>query len=600
VKIYEDLRLVQVRLALLQNALVLTLALLAGVFWHLQILRGRAFRELAENNRSRVVPIAAPRGPLLDRSGHILVENRASFNIVLEPEHVEDQDRLVTRLARLLRAGEAQIRERLARREGPFRPVVVRSDAGLEEVASLEARRLEFPNVSVDVVPLRSYPLAAAAAHSLGRVGEISERQLQSKDFAGHKAGDLVGQAGIELQYNGALRGRDGLRRLVVNSRGHEVAELAREAPADGPSLTLTLDVGLQAAAERAFGGRSGAAVALDPATGEILALTSIPAYDPNVFSTGIEAGLWQRLATDPDTPLVNRVIQGQYAPGSVFKIVMAAAAIEEGVVGRDTAFYCPGYLSIYDSVFRCNKPAGHGLVNLHEALAQSCNVYFYQVGARLEIDRIARWARRLGLGSPAGIDLPHEMSGLVPSSEWKLRTLRVPWYAGETISVAIGQGQVTATPLQLARLVAVVANGGRLVTPHLVRAVGGRAAPPLEPAPVGLKPETLSAIRDGLCAVVNESGTGWRARLSGIEVCGKTGSAQVVASRLRQPAARETLPHSWFVAFAPRRSPRIALAVLVEHGGGGGDAAAPVARRILARFFDAAAPPLPAPASAD
>ncbi len=594
-RIYEDLRLVQTRLAFLQSALVATLALLAGVFWHLQILRGRSFKELAENNRNRVVPIAAPRGPLLDRGGHVLVENRPSFNIVVEPEHVEDMDDLVARLARLLRVGEAQIRERITRREGPFRPVVIRSDASLEDVAALEARRLEFPDVSVDVVPLRSYPLATAAAHSLGRVGEISDRQLQSKDFDGHKPGDLVGQAGVELEYNGALRGKDGLRRLVVNSRGREVAEVGRVSPADGPSLTLTLDLELQAAAERAFGGRAGSAVALDPRSGEILAMTSIPAYDPNVFATGIDAALWSKLSTDPETPLLNRVIQGQYAPGSVFKIVMAAAALEEGVVTRRSAFYCPGYLSIYDSVFRCNKPAGHGMVDLHRALAQSCNVYFYQVGVRLEIDRIARWSRRLGLGAPAGIDLPHEVSGLVPSSEWKLRTQRVPWYAGETVSVAIGQGQVTATPLQLARLVALVANGGRLVTPHLAREIGGRPAAAPPPVGVGLKAETLAALRDGLCAVVNERGTGWRAQLAEVEVCGKTGSAQVVASRLRQPTAHDTLPHGWFVAFAPRADPRIALAVLVEHGGSGAEAAAPVAREILAQFFKTTAAPVAA-----
>jgi penicillin-binding protein 2 len=364
------------------------------------------------------------------------------------------------------------------------------------------------------------------------------------------------------------------------------VAEISRESPADGPSLTLTLDLELQAAADRAFAGRAGSAVALDPETGEILALTSVPAYDPNAFATGVDPAAWQGLSTDPQTPLMNRVIQGQYAPGSIFKIVMAAAALEEGVVTRSSAFFCPGYLSIFDTVFRCNKPVGHGMVNLHKALAQSCNVYFYHVGARLEIDRIARWARRLGLGAPAGIDLPHEVSGLVPSSEWKLRTQKVPWYAGETISVAIGQGQVTATPLQLVRLVAAVANGGRLVTPHLVRAVGGQRVDPPPARPVGIRPEALALVRDGLCAVVNEGGTGWRAQLSDVAVCGKTGSAQVVASRSRQPAAHDTLPHAWFVAFGPREKPRIAVAVLVEHGGSGGESAAPVAREILARFF--------------
>ncbi|HET7294171.1 MAG TPA: penicillin-binding protein 2 [Vicinamibacteria bacterium] len=585
-RIYEDLRVVQARLALLQNALVVVMLLLAGVFWHLQVLRGRYFKTLAENNRSRLVPIAAPRGPLLDRQGRILVANRPSFNIVVRPEHVEDLDDLVRRLAVLLNVGEAQIRERLAARASPFRPVVIRQDASLADVAALEARRLEFPDVSVDVVPLRSYPLAAAAAHSLGRVGEIQAAQLQLKEFASQKPGDLVGQAGVELQYNRALLGRDGSLRLVVNSRGREVRELDREAPEDGPSLTLTLDQQLQVVAERAFGGRAGSAVAVDPATGEILAMTSVPAYDPNQFATGIDAAAWQRLTSDPDTPLMNRVIQGQYAPGSVFKIVVAAAALEEGLVTPRTALFCPGHLAIYDTVFRCNRPEGHGWVSLRQALAQSCNVYFYQVGARLEIDRIARWAKRLGLGAPAGVDLPHEQPGLVPSSDWKLRTQRVPWYAGETISVAIGQGQVTATPLQLARLAALVANGGHLVTPHLVKAIGSeprREAPPDE---ARLRPETVAAIREGMCAVVNEHGTGWRAQLASVEVCGKTGSSQVVASRSKQPISQATMPHGWFIAFAPRERPRIALAVLVEHGGGGGQAAAPVAREILAHFF--------------
>ena len=600
-RIYEDLRLVQTRLAVLQNALVVVIVLLAGVFWHLQVVRGRYFKTLAENNRSRVVPIAAPLGPLLDRRGRILVENRPSFNIVVRPEHVEDLDDLVRRLSALLRVGEAQIRERLAERASPFRPVVIRQDAPLEDVAALEARHLEFPDVSVDVVPLRSYPLAAAAAHSLGRVGEIQKPQLELDEFAAQKPGDLVGQAGVELQYNRALMGKDGSRRLVVNSRGREVLELVREAPSDGPSLTLTLDQELQVVAERAFGGRAGSAVALDPMSGEILAMTSIPAYDPNEFATGIEPALWQKLTGDPETPLMNRVIQGQYAPGSVFKIVVAAAALEEGVITPRTSFYCPGHLAIYDTVFRCGRPEGHGMVSLHQAIAQSCNVYFYQVGARLEIDRIARWAKRLGLGAPAGVDLPHEASGLVPSSDWKMRTQRVPWYAGETISVTIGQGQVTVTPLQLARLAALVANGGHLVTPHLVKAVGRAARPDAPLDEPRLRPETIAAIRDGMCAVVNEHGTGWRAQLQSVEVCGKTGSSQVVASRVRQPTAHAVLPHGWFVAFAPREHPRIALAVLVEHGGSGGVAAAPVAREILAHFFQEQAAPKPkAPAVAD
>jgi penicillin-binding protein 2 len=608
-RIYEDLRVVQARIGVLQYMALSCVAFLLVTFWYIQVLHVRYYRTLAENNRSRVVPIAAPRGPLLDRGGHTLVENRPSFNIVMTLDHDPNPnlDETIVRLGRVLRLGEGQIRERLARRQ-PLRPVVVKADATLEDVAALEARRLELPEAQVEVVPLRSYPLAAAAAHILGRVGEVTERQLQQPEYANLEAGDLVGQAGIESAYNRALMGRDGLRRVIVNSRGVEVAEAERKAPRGGPSLTLTLDAELQKAMERAFAGRAGSAIALDPATGEILAMTSTPAYDPNQFTTGLDAAVWSRLSTDPANPLMNRVIQGQYAPGSLFKVVMAVAALEEGVITPETSFYCPGYLSIYNTVFRCHKAAGHGVMDVRRAIAQSCNVFFYQLGVRLEIERIARHAKRLGLGAVTGVDLPHEASGLIPSPEWKLGAFKTPWYAGETVSVAIGQGQVTVTPLQMARVAAAIANGGRLVQPHLVKALGTTPLPACEtpskdddppcwlPArDLGLRPTTLSVVRDGMRAVV-DGGTGWRARLPGVAICGKTGSAQVVAhARLVRSGGSENLqPHGWFIAFAPADKPRIALAVLVEHGGSGGEAAAPVAHEILAQFF-LVGPPAPA-----
>jgi penicillin-binding protein 2 len=589
-RIYEDLRVVQARLGVLQSLAVGLMTLLGIQFWNLQVVRGKTFRTLAENNRSRSVALAAPRGPLLDRDGRVLVENRPSFNVLLTPEHADDLDTEVSRLARALEIGEAQIRERVARRT-VFRPVVVKSDVSLSDVAALEARHLELPAVSVDVVPLRSYPLAAAAAHALGRVGEISERQLQLPEYEGLGPGALVGQAGLESQYNRRLMGTDGFRRVIVNSRGLEVAEAERQAPVDGPPLTLTLDSRLQAAMDKAFAGRAGSAVALDPRTGEILAMTSTPAYDPNEFTTGIEPALWARLTSDAATPLVNRVIQGQYSPGSTFKLVIATAALEEGVITPSTTVYCPGYLSVYNTVFRCHKAAGHGVMDVHKALTLSCNVFFYQTGIRLEIGRIAAWAKRLGLGAPTGVDLPHELGGLVPSPEWKMRLFKTPWYGGETVSVAIGQGQVGATPLQMARLAAAFANGGKLVRPHLVKWVEGEAAA-MAPAEIGIKPATLEVIKSGMKAVVEE-GTGWRARLPGIAVAGKTGSAQVVAkSRLEKtPTAFAMLPHGWFLAFAPADAPRIALAVLVEHGRSGGEGAAPVAHDILAAFFGLARP---------
>jgi len=587
-RIYEDLRVVQARLAVMQFLVVSLVAGLTAYFWYLQVLRGKTYRALADNNRSRLVAIAAPRGPLLDRSGRVLVENRPSFNVVLTPEHSEDLDGTVARLGRVLEMGEAQIRERIARRGAPFRRVVVKSDATPADVATIEARRLELPETNVEVVPLRSYPLAAAAAHALGHVGEVTERQLQGTEFKGFQPGDLVGQAGIESQYNRSLTGRDGFRRVVVNSRGLEVAEAEHEAAVDGPSLTLTLDLDLQKAMERAFAGRPGGAVALDPETGEILAMNSTPAYDPNDFTGGVDAALWGRLTSDPETPLMNRVIQGQYAPGSLFKVVTALAALDAGVITPSTTFYCPGYLSVYNTVFRCHKASGHGVMNVHQALALSCNVFFYQVGIRLEIERISRYARLLGLGEPTGVDLPHEAAGLVPSPEWKRRVQRANWFAGETVSVAIGQGQITVTPLQMARVAALVANGGRLVRPHLVRAVGGVPVPLTSPVALGLKPEVLAVVRDGMWAVVNEHGTAWRTQIPGLDVCGKTGSAQVVAhSRLARGApSHAMLPHGWFICFAPKDRPRIAMAVMVEHGGSGGEAAVPVARQILEQFF--------------
>ncbi|HVO12584.1 MAG TPA: penicillin-binding protein 2 [Vicinamibacteria bacterium] len=580
-RLYEDLRVVQNRLAALQALVVVLLVALVIQFWNLQVVRARHFRELAENNRSRLVVVAAPRGALLDRKGVVLVGNRPSFNVVLNTERLASVDRLVSRLAGTLGVGEAQIRERLAHRQ-PYQPLVLKSDASLADVAALEARRLELPEVSIEVVPLRSYPLASAAAHALGRIGEITERQLQSPEYQSISAGSLVGQAGVEYRYNRQLMGKDGYLRVIVNSRGQETGVAERLPPVDGPSLALTIDAGLQAAMERAFAGRAGSAVALDPYTGEILAMASTPAYDPNSFATGIDAAMWASLATDPQTPLINRVIQGTYSPGSTFKLVTSTAALEEGVITPATTFFCPGQATFYGNVFHCHKKGGHGTLDLKGAIANSCNVYFYNVGVRLEIQRIAKWAKAMGLGAPTGIDLPNEGSGIMPSPEWKMRLFKQPWYAGETVSVAIGQGQVSVTPLQMARVAAVIANGGKLVKPHLVR-----GAPNTEPVDLGIKPSSLEAVRDGMLAVV-AGGTGHRAALTGITVAGKTGTAQVVArARLeKSPNSPEMLPHGWFLCFAPAEHPTIAMAVLVEHGKSGAEGAAPVAHEILAEWF--------------
>ncbi|PYQ11245.1 MAG: penicillin-binding protein 2 [Acidobacteria bacterium] len=593
-RIYEDLRSLQSRLSVIKSVIVLALALVVVYFWHLQVVRGKYFRELADNNRIRAVAIPAPRGPVFDRNGRVLVENRSSFNVVLSAEPHANLDAELERVGRIIEVDEEQVRDRIDGRGPRFKSVVAKADASEEDVAVVEARRLEEPEVGVEVVPLRAYPLTNEAAHVLGRVGEVTDRQLATSSFSDIEPGTVVGQAGIEAQYNRALMGRDGVRRVVVNSRGVEVAEAQQEPPVPGPPGTLTIDVELQRAMDEAMGGRPGGAVALDPQTGEILALSSNPAYDPNVFSGGISPAVWQGLIKDPETPLMNRVIQGQYAPGSAFKVVMSIAALDAGVITPGTRFHCPGFLNIYGKTFLCHKKEGHGTLNMIQALAQSCNVYFYNVGVRLEIQRISRYANLLGFNAPSGIDLPYEASGLIPSPEWKMRTQKVQWFPGETVSVSIGQGGVTVTAIQMARLAAAVGNGGRLVQPHLIKTLNGAPVEFKAPVDLGLKPSTIAAVKQGMSAVVAPGGTGWRAQLPGIRVAGKTGSAQVVThARLEtDKKSHQYQPHGWFLCFAPIDHPRIAMAVMVEHGTAGGQSAAPIAGQILAHFFGVPPPP--------
>ena len=585
-KIYEDLRATQKRLDGLQNSLLLIVALLLLQFWLLQGVDSRRYRELAENNRIRTLSVTAPRGTLTDRNGHILAENKPAFKIVVTMGPSGSSEEISQSLSRLLKIDEAEIRLKLGRPRAAYQPVTIKTKASFEDVAAVEARRLEMPEVSVEVVPVRSYPRAQSAAHVVGRVGEVTDRQLKQAAFADFEPGRVVGQSGLEALYNEDLTGIDGWRRMVVNSRGVEVS-LSEDQPARaGGAVELTLSSDLQAAMEAAFQDRAGSAVALDPYTGEILGLVSSPGFDPNSFSSGIEQSIWETLTRDPRTPLFNRAVQGQYPPGSLFKVIVAAAGLEEGLITPETTVYCPGYASIYGHVFKCNRPAGHGMVSLGRAIGESCNVFFYQLGARLEIQRLAAYARRFGLGSATAVDLPNEASGLIPDPAWKERLFRTPWYPGETISVSIGQGQVLVTPLQMARMMAVVANGGRLVQPHIVRLVSGKAVAYPTPRSLGFKPSTLTAIQRGLFMAVNAGGSAQRAQISDIIVAGKTGSAQVVSSSKLRKEVVSIQPRAWFAGFAPLDNPRIVVAVLVDHGGSGGGAAAPVAQAIFERFF--------------
>jgi len=607
----EDRRRATIRLTILQYAIIGIFSILAVGFWVMQVVEHAKFEEMAENNHQRTLALRAPRGIVFDRNLHVLVENRRSYSISIDREHTKDLNRTIRQLASVLGLDEAGVRQIVERhrREPTYRPITIIQDATLAQVAALKARRLDFelPDILVAQVPTRHYP-NAFAAHLFGYVGEINDAQVTDSD--GLKSGDIVGQAGIEKVYNAMLMGTDGAKRVVVNSVGREIRVLEEEPPNEGRRLELTIDYDLQKALEDGFrtSGYNGASVILDPRSGEVLAFTNVPGYDPNAFAAGIDRATWASLNSDEEHPLQDRAIQGRYPAGSTFKMAVAAAALEEGIITPDFKVNCPGHAVFYGRSFACSlsNGRGHGVMDLRHAIEQSCNVYFYTIGNMVGIDKIHKWATLLGLGEKTGIDLPNEVQGLVPSPEWKRERFHEKWYAGETISVSIGQGAVALTPISEAVYISTLANGGTRVTPHLLKAIddgsGWKPAPAPEPkSTVTLKPETIQAIRDGLWLVVNGRGTGGRARMTGYDVSGKTGTAQVISNEGAKAAKGKTdkdlRDNGWFVFFAPRDNPQIAGAILVEHGGHGGVTAAPIGRHLLDTFFaKREGRPLPAP----
>src|SRR5438552_11382532 len=573
----EDRRKITIRLAILQYVVVVTFSVLAVSFWVLQVVQHAKYEEMAENNHQRTLTLRAPRGLVFDRNGHVLVENRHSYSITIVREHTKDLNRTVRLLAGVLGMDEAAVRDIVNRhrREPTYRPITIVQDATLAQVAAVTARRLDFelPDVVVDPVPTRRYP-ETLAAHLFGYVGEVNDTQVAVDDSL--KSGDIVGQSGIEKWYNTLLMGEDGARRVVVNSVGREIRTLEEDQPIEGKRLQLTIDYDVQKAVEDIFkaAGFNGAAIVLDPGTGEVLAYTSVPAYDPNAFASGVDRATWAALTNDEQRPLNDRAIQGRYSPGSTFKMAVGLAALEEGVITPDFHVYCPGHATFYGRSFACHKKEGHGTLDLRHAIEQSCDVYFYTVGNMVGIDRINKWATALGLGVKSGIDLPNELQGLVPSTEWKREKMHEKWYAGETISVSIGQGAVAVTPVSMAVYAATLADGGPRMTPHLLKAVddgnGWKPVPPPPPqSKVDVDPQKLQAIRDGLWMVVNAGGTGGRARITNHDVSGKTGTAQVISNtgRAASKSNKDLRDNGWFVVFAPRVNPEIAAVVFLEHG---------------------------------
>jgi penicillin-binding protein 2 len=575
------------------------LVAIATGFWFVQLVQGDYYRELAENNRLRKLPMKAPRGLIYDRKGRLLVENVPSYALMLDRSRAGDLSRSLRFAATVLARPLEDLQRLLAGYAAvpAFKPVLLAENLTLSEVARFGVEGLEYPEFEVEVQHLRLYRHREQTAHLLGYLGEATQEEIDASKGA-YQPGDLVGKKGVEQTYDMALRGTDGERVVVVDSRGELLQEYRRKPAVPGRNLQLSIDLDLQQEAARWLDGpeKVGAVIAMDPRNGEILTLVSSPSYNPNLFARRLQRADWQALIDDPNHPLQNRAIQNTYSPGSTFKIVMETAGLTEGIFNEHTSVGCSGAKSFYGRPFRCWRKGGHGIVNAHTAFKVSCDVYFYTLGQTMGIEKIARYAHLFGLGSPTGIDISGEKRGLVPDPEWSLEARGHKWYPGETISVSIGQGPVLITPLQLAEMTALIANGGYRVIPHLVK---NARLPPPERVP--LDEDALRVVRGGMWAVVNEpGGTAYGSvRLPGVEIAGKSGTVQVIAYAQRldpQHMPFKFRDHAWFTSFAPADNPEIVVTVFAEHGGGGSRVAGPIAQALYAKYFgiDTGKPPAP------
>lgn len=584
------------RLTILRVGLLLVVVLLGLRLWHLQIREGPYYRDLSENNRTRLVLLEPARGLIYDRHGVLLANNVPSFSLYVTLEDVKDREVLIQQLSDLLSLDPALIQRKLEGKGSKLLPRKVKDRLTLRDATVIEAHRWDLPGVMVQVESQRNYPGGVTAAHLLGYVGEISAEQLEKPEFSDLHQGSIVGQYGVEKSYDRHVRGQAGQKSVEVDALGHEKKAAVVEKPQAGNDLYLTIDIRLQKVAEELLGEESGAIVALDPTNGDILAMASRPAFDPNVLSRELTPKQWVEIVQDEGRPLNNRASQGQYPPGSTFKIPMAVAALETNTMSPSSTVYCNGGYQFGKRVYHDWKASGHGAVDLYQALVHSCDVYFYTVGQRMGIDVMADFGREFGLGQGTGVELPSERSGIMPSTSWKQQAKNEPWLPGETISAAIGQGYVTVTPLQMASLIGTVANNGVSYRPRLVQAVMDRTTGNLQELPavprgkIKTKPETFRVIKEALADVV-KVGTATKAKSSLVTIGGKTGTAQVAALRTgpEQDIPKKFRDHAWFVAFAPVESPKIAVAVLAEHMGHGGSAAAPLAKELIETYINLA-----------
>jgi penicillin-binding protein 2 len=581
------------RLFILRVGLLLVVVLLGLRLWHLQIYEGPYYRDLSENNRTRLVLLEPARGLVYDRHGVLLANNVPSFSLYVTLEDVKDREVLIQQLTDLLGLDPTIVRKKMTTKGSKLLPRKIKDRMTLRDATLVESHRLDMPGVMIQVESQRNYPGGVTAAHLLGYVGEISADQLEKPEFLDLHQGSIVGQYGVEKSYDRHMRGMAGQKSVEVDALGHEKKASVVERPQAGNDLYLTIDVRLQKVAEDLLGTEQGAIVALDPNTGDILAMASRPGFDPNVLSRELTAKQWVEIVQDEGRPLNNRASQGQYPPGSTFKIPMAVAALETKTMSPSSTVFCNGGYQFGKRLYHDWKASGHGYVDLHNALVHSCDVYFYTIGQRMGIDVMAEFGRDFGLGKATGVELPSERSGIMPSTAWKQKAKNEQWLPGETISAAIGQGYVTVTPLQMASLVGTVANDGVSYRPRLVQAVMDRMSGNLQELPavprgkINAKPETFRVIKEALADVVTK-GTATKAKSSLVTIGGKTGTAQVAALRT---GPEENIPkkfrdHAWFVAFAPVESPKIAVAVLAEHMGHGGAAAAPLAKEVIETYM--------------
>jgi penicillin-binding protein 2 len=585
---------IQKRLPLLAAFIILFAVVLFFRLWFLQVIKGAVYQELAENNRIRPIKLRPPRGIIYDRNGRPMVENVLTFDVSLVPEDAASLEDSIARLAPIVRMRPEAIEKALDDAEAvrnKYEPVKIVEEAPWDEVAAVEARQEELPGVIVEPEHRRYYPYGGMASHQFGYIGKVSQAQKKQEQA---DTGLLIGQGGLEKVYDKLLRGTAGRRMIQVNAAGMKVKDLGIDEPKPGTDLYLTLDLDVQRAAEEALGDRAGAVVAMDPNSGEVLALVSHPTYDPNLFPRGISPKDWVKLSNDPSHPLYNRAVQSVYPPGSTFKIVVSLAGLDSGKIDPDDTVTCNGSLRTGRKVFRCWKRGGHGVVDFHKALVESCDVYFYTMGDRMGFDHIAEYARKLGLGSKTEIVLADEKPGLVPTTAWKREKVHEPWYPADNFMNSIGQGFLQVSPIQAAQMIGAVANGGVFYQPLLLKRTRNRETgaekvfAPVEKRRAVFSPEALEEVRSALLGVTSEAGgTAHGAATPLAPVAGKTGTAQVIAQKVPgMKLAGSTQDHAWFIGYAPANDPKIAVAVLVEHGGHGGAAAAPVARKVIEEYL--------------